>query len=215
MTHMPDMRTPMPAAGYRRGPRAQAWNPMATDIALGDGEARQAAELASMLLALAARQLEDPELAGKTLAVIGFGRVGRLLAQRARYGLEMNIVVFEPDEAVEHYLDRVEGEYVGSIGEALAKADFVSLHCADSPCRSRIVGQRELNAMKPSAVLINIAAANLVDHDALCQSLHFGTIAGAAIDARNYSEPVLRELRACDNLIAWALPSVEELRAAS
>jgi len=211
MTQMPDMHTPMPAGGYRRDPGLQGRNPLATDLALGDREARQAAELSSMLLVLAARRLDDQRLAGKTLAVIGFGRTGRLLAQRARYGLEMKIVVFEPNEIDRHHLDRVEGEPVGELCETLKKADFVSIHSTTGPAGSCVIGQRELGAMKPTSVLINMAGANLVNQGELLRALQTGRIGGAVIDARHYSEAVLRDLRACENVVLWSFPPGEEL----
>jgi phosphoglycerate dehydrogenase-like enzyme len=120
-----------------------------------------------------------PELAGKTLAIIGYGRIGQCLARRAR-AFDMTIVatrrdVSKPDGLVElHGADRLH--------DVLERGDYVAVTASLSAETRGLIGPRELSAMKRTAVLINVARAEIVDEDALYQALAEGTIAGAALD---------------------------------
>lgn len=120
-----------------------------------------------------------PELAGKTLAIIGYGRIGQCLARRAR-AFDMTIVatrrdVSKPDGLVElHGPDRLH--------DVLARADYVAITASLSAETRGLIGPRELSAMKRTAVLINVARAEIVDEEALYRALAGRTIAGAALD---------------------------------
>lgn len=120
-----------------------------------------------------------PELGGKTLAIIGYGRIGQALARRAR-AFDMTVVatrrdLSRPDGTVELYgPDRLH--------DVLARADYVALTASLSAETRGLIGPRELAAMKRTAVLINVARAELVDEDALYGALAARTIAGAALD---------------------------------
>jgi phosphoglycerate dehydrogenase-like enzyme len=120
-----------------------------------------------------------PELAGKTLAIIGYGRIGQCLARRA-HGFDMAVVatrrdLSKPDGLVElHGPDRLH--------EVLARADYVAITASLSVETRGLVGASELASMKRTAVLINVARAEIVDEDALYQALAERTIAGAALD---------------------------------
>jgi phosphoglycerate dehydrogenase-like enzyme len=120
-----------------------------------------------------------PELAGKTLAIIGYGRIGQCLARRAR-AFDMTILatrrdLSRPDGLVElHGPDRLH--------DVLARADYVAITASLSAETRGLIGPRELAAMKRTAVLINVARAEIVDEDALYRALDERTIAGAALD---------------------------------
>ena len=120
-----------------------------------------------------------PELAGKTLAIIGYGRIGQCLARRAR-AFDMTIVatrrdVSKPDGLVElHGPDRLH--------DVLARADYVAITASLSAETRGLIGPRELSAMKRTAVLINVARAEIADEEALYRALAGRTIAGAALD---------------------------------
>lgn len=109
------------------------------------------------------------EMAGKTLLLIGFGRIGREVASRAT-AFGMRVLVSDPfvaDEAV-----RDAGcEPVGNWREALSQADALSLHLPLTQDTKGLIGADELAAMKPTAILINAARGGLVDEDALCAAL--------------------------------------------
>lgn len=119
------------------------------------------------------------QLEGKTLGLIGFGRVGRLVAPRARaFGL--NVLAHDP--YIDPDLARRANVTLTTLDELLAHADIVSLHplLADGP--RQIIGAAELAQMKPGARLINTAHGALVDEAALLDALKSGRLAGAALD---------------------------------
>ena len=120
------------------------------------------------------------EVTGKTLGILGFGRIGQLVAERAR-GLGMNVVAYDPFAAESRF--REVGVECASTPEDLYRdADFISLHLASTPETRGFVGREAFAAMKPTARLINAARGDVVDEGALVEALETGQIAGAAID---------------------------------
>ncbi|MBV9170895.1 MAG: D-glycerate dehydrogenase [Chloroflexi bacterium] len=111
-----------------------------------------------------------------TLGIIGFGRIGRELARRAR-GFDMQILYFS-----RHLAAGDEGARLVSLDELLSKSDFVSLHVPLTSETHHLINADSLKKMKPSAILINTARGPVVDSDALYDALKSGTIAGAALD---------------------------------
>ncbi|MBV9542898.1 MAG: D-glycerate dehydrogenase [Chloroflexi bacterium] len=111
-----------------------------------------------------------------TLGIIGFGRIGRELARRAR-GFDMQILYFS-----RHLAAGDEGARLVSLDELLSKSDFVSLHVPLTSETHHLINADSLKKMKPSAILINTARGPVVDSDALHDALKSGTIAGAALD---------------------------------
>ncbi|GLU47091.1 NAD(P)-dependent oxidoreductase [Nocardiopsis ansamitocini] len=123
------------------------------------------------------RRFPGLELAGKTLAVMGYGRIGRAVAARARaFGME--VVAFDPYVGEEDLGDGVRG--VGR-EEALALADIVTLHMPGGG--ERILDRAALEGLRPGALVINAARGDLIDEDALAELLHSGHLGGAALDA--------------------------------
>jgi len=120
------------------------------------------------------------ELAGKTLGLIGFGKIGQRLARMARFGLGMPIVYYDvvayPD--VEHEL----GARRASLDEVLSQADVVSVHVPLVKETHGLIGEAALRKMKPSAYLINSARGQVVDPAALLRALQEGWIGGAGLD---------------------------------
>lgn len=124
-------------------------------------------------------QLRGTGLAGKTLGIVGFGRVGRQVAIRAQaFGMKVlvNEIEFTPELALEAKVKVVELE------ELLALSDFVSLHVTLTPDTEHMIDSAELAQMKDSVFLINTARAGLVNEDALVEALDNEQIAGAALD---------------------------------
>jgi D-3-phosphoglycerate dehydrogenase / 2-oxoglutarate reductase len=132
------------------------------------------------------------ELAGKTLAVLGFGRIGQQVARRA-IGLGMRVVAFDPYVGEDRFREwGVERE--GRLVDALAAGDFVSLHLPLTDETRGIIGPQALAAMRDGARLINAARGALVDEEALVEALRAGKLAGAALDVFShepYSGPLL------------------------
>lgn len=119
------------------------------------------------------------ELAGKTLGLVGLGRVGSEVARRA-LGLDMHVLVFDPYVIDEHV--RRSGYEPVDLEALLPRADFVSLHVPLTEASRHLINAERLAAMRPSAFLVNCARGGLVDEAALLQALDAGSLAGAGLD---------------------------------
>jgi len=140
------------------------------------------------------------EVRGKTLGLVGLGRVGAEVARRAR-GLEMRVVAHDPyvtpDAAREIDVELL------PLDDLLAQADFVSLHTALSPATEKLINAGRLGRMKRGARLINTARGELVDEAALADALRAGQLAGAALDVFAVEPPPAGwPLRGLPNVIA-------------
>ena len=122
------------------------------------------------------KDYEGIELAGKTLGLIGMGRISRSLAAKAS-ALGMKIIYTDIMGAIAD-----EYTFCATKEEVLAQADFVSLHIPAAADGKAVIGAAELALMKENAYLINAARGGLVDEDALCDALDAGKLAGAALD---------------------------------
>ncbi len=151
------------------------------------------AELAMKLLLIAGR-----ELSGKTLGIVGYGRIGRETARRAHLGFGMKIVVHNRSVVPEDDLDQLSAEQVDDIDHLLGQSDFVSLHCRANADNHHLIDALRLNKMKPDGYLINIAGSELVDEEALADALWYGTIAGAGLDA---TPSMCDRIRGCENVV--------------
>lgn len=119
-------------------------------------------------------------LQNKTLGLVGFGNIGRAVAQRAA-GFGMSILYADPNRATEDVEQRVGARRCG-LDELLSSSDVVSLHLHLNASTRGMIGQRELDLMRRSALLINVSRAQLVDTKALTESLRTGNIRGAGLD---------------------------------
>jgi glyoxylate reductase len=123
--------------------------------------------------------LRGQDVAGATLGVVGFGRIGREVAKRAR-GFDMKILAYDAyqDEAAAAEL----GATYRPLDDLLRESDFVTLHVALTPETTRMIGAREFGLMKSSAVLVNASRGPVVDTDALVNALREGAIFAAGLD---------------------------------
>lgn len=117
---------------------------------------------------------------GKTIGIVGLGRIGGALARRAALGFNMRVLYTNrhPNEAAE----RAFGARRVELGELLSQSDFVCLQVPLTPQTRHLIGAAELRAMKRSAILINASRGAIVDEAALIEALLAGTIAGAGLD---------------------------------
>jgi D-3-phosphoglycerate dehydrogenase len=125
-------------------------------------------------------KFKGAELYGKTLGVIGFGRIGQLVAKRAQ-SFEMDVVAFDKFVSAERFRDLgVEG--AESIEELLGKSDLVTLHVPKTPETIGLIDAEAIAAMKDGARVVNCARGELVDLGDLLAGLESGKLAGAALD---------------------------------
>lgn len=118
------------------------------------------------------------ELTGKTLGLVGMGRIGSQLLRMCRDGLGMSVLIYDP------YVREVPAgaEKVESLDELLRRADVVSLHCLLTDETRRLIDREKLSQMKSSALLINCARGPIVDEAALIEALESGRLGGAGLD---------------------------------
>ena len=126
------------------------------------------------------------ELQGKTLGIIGLGRIGRVVAARA-LAMGMQIVAYDPFIAPEHARD-LEIE-LASLDEVYSRADFLTVHTPLTPETRSLIDRAAFSKMKNGAYIINCARGGLVDEQALYEAITGGTIAGAALDVFSQEPP--------------------------
>jgi lactate dehydrogenase-like 2-hydroxyacid dehydrogenase len=154
--------------------------------------ARRASEGESMLRAgkwtgWAPTQLLGMHITGKTLGVIGMGRIGKAIAKRCHFGFGMNVVFFNRSEVQEF---EVPCHQLDSIEEVMDFADVVVLALPATPATRHIIGAAQLAAMQSHAILVNIARGDIIDEAALIAALQSGQIAGAGLDVYEF-EPMV------------------------
>jgi glyoxylate reductase len=131
------------------------------------------------------------EVTGSTLGIVGLGRIGKKVAQRAR-GFEMQLLYHNRRRDVQAEAD-LGVQYV-SFDELLAESDFVALNCPLTKDTTKLIGAAQLAKMKPTAILINMARGPVVDGEALYEALGSKRIAAAALDVTD-PEPLPRDHR--------------------
>ena len=137
-------------------------------------------------------------LTGKTLGIVGLGRIGSAVARRAREGFGMRVLAWtrtRRDGAVSGASTASRAttdgiELMSTLHELLAASDIVSLHCPANPATRHLIDAEALAAMRPHAVLINTARGDVVDEMALVDALRAGRIAGAGLDVYE-AEPLV------------------------
>jgi D-3-phosphoglycerate dehydrogenase / 2-oxoglutarate reductase len=140
------------------------------------------------------------ELAGKTIALCGFGRIGRRVAGLCR-AFGIHVLVFDPFLKPSGSGIEAGVEWCGAIEEALGRADFVSVHCPLTPDTKGMFNARTFAAMKRGAAFINTSRGGLVDESALLVSLHSAQVGAAALDVREAEPPRTGDLETMDNVI--------------
>jgi lactate dehydrogenase-like 2-hydroxyacid dehydrogenase len=178
------------------------------------------ADVALALMLMAARRLGEGErelragqwagwrpthllgrsLHGKTLGVVGFGRIGQATARRARHGLGMRVLYHNPsprDEAARE----LGAERCATLEALLAASDVVSLHCPATPATRHLIDAAALARMRPGAILVNTARGDVVDEGALAAALAEGRLAAAGLDVYEGEPRVHPALLALENVV--------------
>jgi len=136
-------------------------------------------------------------LSGKTIGIVGLGRIGKKLVQFLEpFGVKLLVYEINPDTnfVSDHKIDLV------PLKTLISKGDIISLHIPLTKQTRHIIGKKELRTMKENAILINTARGGLIDEEALNNSLRDNEIAGAAVDAFE-EEPYTGKLKRLDNVI--------------
>jgi phosphoglycerate dehydrogenase-like enzyme len=133
-------------------------------------------------------------LSGSTVGIVGYGRIGRLVAKRLR-GFDVEVLVADPA------VRSSDGSRVVSLSELLAAANIVSLHVPLSPSTSGLIGREELALMRPDAILVNTARGGVVDEEALLAALLAGELRGAGLDVFAEEPPRSPQLLELSNVV--------------
>ena len=141
------------------------------------------------------------ELRGRTLGLVGFGRIGQATAQRAFHGFGMKIAYFARREAPPEVAGPLDATWFPAMDDLLAASDFVSLHVPGGAETRHLIDAAALATMQSHAILINTARGDVVDEAALVAALRSGTIAGAALDVYQGEPNVSADLIALDNIV--------------
>ena len=168
------------------------------------------ADIAMTLLLMAARRATEGErmlrsgdwhgwhpthllgtkVAGKTLGLIGFGRIAQAVAQRAHFGFGMKILVKGRSAIPSEILEKFNAQEPETLDRLLEQSDFVSLHCPGSLENRHLINREKLARMRTNAILINTARGDVVDSEALIDALKHQTIKAAGLDVYE-GEPAL------------------------
>jgi len=145
--------------------------------------------------------LVGTKVSGKTLGIIGFGRIGQEMARRAHFGFGMPIKVFNRSAVRPDILSQFNAEQVDTIDALLPQCDFVSLHCPGGAANAKMINADRLALMKPDAFLINTARGEVVDEAALAEALHARSIGGAGLDVFEREPTIHPRLMGLDNVV--------------
>ncbi len=132
------------------------------------------------------------KITGKTLGLVGLGRIGLAVARRAHFGFGMRVIYFDPAPPPADVVQAVGAEARDSLESLLEEADFVSLHCPSNEATHHLMNAERFELMRDSAFLINTSRGDVVDCDALVDALGNKQIAGAGLDVYE-GEPTVPE----------------------
>ena len=142
--------------------------------------------------------LVGSDLSGKTLGLIGMGRIGEAVAKRALFGFKMKIIFYNRSKK-----DNLnfKAEQMKNITELFEKSDFISLHCPGGDNNKNIINEKSLQLMKKSTFLINTARGELIEENSLCKALNNDQIAGAGLDVYNNEPDINPKLLKAKNVV--------------
>lgn len=141
------------------------------------------------------------KVTGKTLGVIGFGRIGKAMAKRCHFGFDMEVVFYNRSRVDAAEAARYGARQLDTVDEVLEVADFVSLHCPGGGENRHLINAERLAKMKKAAYLVNTARGDVVDEPALIEALTNGVIRGAGLDVFEAEPNVPAGLRALENVV--------------
>ena len=143
------------------------------------------------------------KVTGKTLGLIGMGRIARAMAHRAFHGFGMKIIFTDPYPPPAEVVESLQAEARDSVEDVLREADFVSLHCPGGKETYHLINNDRLALMKPGAFLVNSARGDVIDQSALIEALEQGSIAGAGLDVYEGEPAVPEKLLSMENVVLF------------
>ena len=141
------------------------------------------------------------QVTGKTLGLVGMGRIARAVAQRAHHGFGMKVIFHDPYPPPAEVATALGAEPRAALEQVLGEADFVSLHCPATPETHHLMSRERLGLMRRDAFLINTARGDVVDEAALVQALAAGRLAGAGLDVYEKEPQVTPALLTMENVV--------------
>lgn len=141
------------------------------------------------------------KVTGKTLGLIGFGRIAQAVARRAHFGFGMKIIFHDPFPPSKEVINRYGAVQCDMPETVLEQSDFVSLHCPGGEKTYHLLNAARIRKMQPHAILVNTARGDVVDEQALATALKEGVIAGAGLDVFEKEPQVTEELLTMDNVV--------------
>lgn len=141
------------------------------------------------------------KVTGKTVGIIGFGRIGKAMAKRCHFGFDMDVVFYNRSKIDPAEAARFGARQLPTIEDVLAASDFVSLHCPGGGENRHLINAPRLATMKPGAFLINTARGDVVDEQALAEALEAGLLRGAGLDVYEGEPSVPERLRVLENVV--------------
>lgn len=138
---------------------------------------------------------------GKTLGLIGFGRIAKAVARRAHHGFGMRILFSDPFPPSPAEMQALGAEQRATPEDVIRESDFVSLHCPATPETRHLVNAERLRLFRPGAYLINTARGDVVDEAALVAALEAGQLAGAGLDVFEREPAVTPALLDMENVV--------------
>ncbi len=138
---------------------------------------------------------------GKTLGIVGMGRIGQAMAEKAHFGFGMRILYHNRKPISQAKSRRLQAEYCTELTCLMSKSDFVAVHCPSSPLTQHMINEKTLAFMRPEASLINTSRGDIVDEQALIKFLKKGLIAGAGLDVYDKEPQVPQELLNLENVV--------------
>jgi len=141
------------------------------------------------------------KVTGKTLGIIGFGRIGKAMAKRCHFGFDMDVVFYNRSRIDPAEASRYGARQLDTVEDVLRASDFVSLHCPGGGENRHLINAERLALMKPGAYLINTARGDVIDEAALVAALENGVIRGAGLDVFEAEPNVPERLRRLENVV--------------
>ncbi|MGZ8493590.1 MAG: 2-hydroxyacid dehydrogenase [Gemmatirosa sp.] len=178
------------------------------------------ADVAVALMLMAARRLGEGErevragrwtgwrpthllgttLTGRSIGIVGFGRIGQAVARRAHHGFAMRVRYLNPSPRAAEAA-AVDATRCDTLADLLAASDVVSLHCPATPATRHLIDAAALAHVRPGAILVNTARGDVVDEAALADALRDGRLAAAGLDVHEHEPRVAPALLALENVV--------------